>query len=175
MLTASRERNAIMLKLITNSEAKTVSVGRWLGGVLGKGSLVCLVGEIGAGKTAFTRGIAEALGISSHITSPTFTIVNEYSAAIPLYHFDVYRLEHSTDLDDIGFEEYLSGDGIVVIEWADMVNDALPKQRITVEFSRNMSEEPDKRVLKIDFAGEKYKNAQNRFREMVNSNEDTGL
>lgn len=151
---------------MTKSEAETVSVGRRLGEVLGKGALVCLVGEIGAGKTAFTRGIAGALGIASHITSPTFTIVNEYSAAVPLYHFDVYRLEGAGDLDDIGFEEYLSGDGIVVIEWADMVSDALPGNRITVDFSRNAGE-PDTRILKLDFAGEDYKEIENRFRERV--------
>lgn len=152
-----------MIQITTRSEAETVSIGRILGSALRPGDTVCLTGGIGSGKTAFTRGIAEALGITEHITSPTFTILNEYRGDIPLYHFDVYRLEDADELIDIGFEEYLEARGIAVIEWAEKVACVLPSDHVNISFDRDGKEFSNKRTLKIEFRGERYDSVSDEF------------
>jgi tRNA threonylcarbamoyladenosine biosynthesis protein TsaE len=170
-----------MIELTTNSERETVKIGQKLGSVLKPGAVVCLNGEIGAGKTAFTRGIAKAMGITEHITSPTFTIVNEYDpihkcdierkpsseCKCPLYHFDVYRLESSEELEEIGFDEYLSGRGIIVIEWADKVKCILPEQRINVQFLQGSGGEADRRILRMEFSGKRYAEEESDFKSIL--------
>ena len=128
-----------MLEIYTHSVEETIDAGKMLGKVLIGGDVVCLTGNLGTGKTAFTSGIAKMLGIKGYITSPTFTIVNEYKAKIPLYHFDVYRLSYPEELYDIGFEEYIYSKGITVIEWADTVESMLPHQRIWVNLEKDMT------------------------------------
>jgi tRNA threonylcarbamoyladenosine biosynthesis protein TsaE len=93
-----------------------------------------LAGELGAGKTTFTKGLATGLGVKRAVTSPTFTIIKEYNGKLPLYHMDAYRLEHSDE--DIGFEEYFYGDGISVIEWAHFIEEFLPKERLQIEIKQ---------------------------------------
>ena len=107
--------------IITNSEKETTYEGEKLGRTLKPGSTVALHGELGAGKTAFTRGIAVGLGISANVSSPTFTIVNEYSGEIPLFHFDMYRLEDEDELFDIGWDDYHDRGGVCVVEWSEKV------------------------------------------------------
>lgn len=160
-----------MIQIATRCEAETVLTGKILGSTLRPGDTVCLTGGIGAGKTAFTRGIAEALGITEHITSPTFTIINEYQADIPLYHFDVYRLDEPGELIDIGFEEYIGGPGIAVIEWADKIGSILPVERINITFDRNGNEYSNKRTLNIEFCGEKYALVSKEFLKMIEGKE----
>ncbi len=125
-----------MVQIVTHSARETFQAGYRLGSILGKGDVVCLTGGLGTGKTAFTGGIAAALGIEGYITSPTFTILNEYEGRIPLYHFDVYRIADPSEMFEIGFEEYVEGNGIVVIEWAELIKDILPGAYIKVVIER---------------------------------------
>jgi len=119
--------------IITNNENETILEGEKLGRVLKPGAVVALYGELGAGKTAFTRGLAIGLGICARISSPTFTIVNEYPGDVPLYHFDMYRLDNESQLFDIGWDDYLDRGGVCAVEWSEKVSGAMPPDAITVE------------------------------------------
>ena len=111
---------------ITNSPAETEFIGAALGKILKPGAILAYRGDLGAGKTAFTRGLAKGLGCTDMVTSPTYTIVNEYlSGRLPLFHFDMYRLGSSDDLWDIGWEDYLERGGVCAVEWSENVEDAL--------------------------------------------------
>ena len=114
------------MEFLTNSPEETERVGAALGAVLQPGSILAYEGDLGAGKTAFTRGLARGLGIAEPVTSPTYTIVNEYlSGRMPLFHFDMYRLHSADDLWDIGWEDYLERGGICAVEWSENVREAL--------------------------------------------------
>ncbi len=117
------------------------------------GDIVTLDGDLGAGKTAFTGGLALGLGIDRHVTSPTFTIVNEYHGGkMPLYHFDVYRLESMDDLYDIGWEDYIKNGGVCVLEWADIVRDGLDLPYYEIRISKKDADE-DMREISINYKG----------------------
>ena len=114
------------MEFITNSPEETEKLGQALGQALKPGTVLAYTGDLGAGKTAFTRGLARGLGASERVTSPTYTIVNEYlSGRIPLFHFDMYRLSSADDLWDIGWEDYLERGGVCAVEWSENVEDAL--------------------------------------------------
>ena len=114
------------MEFITNSPEQTEAVGAALGKVLEPGTILAYRGDLGAGKTAFTRGLARGLGYAETVTSPTYTIVNEYlGGRLPLFHFDMYRLASSDDLWDIGWEDYLERGGICAVEWSENVDDAM--------------------------------------------------
>ena len=114
------------MELITNSPEETEGVGLRLGKVLPGGTILAYEGDLGAGKTAFTRGLARGLGAAEQVTSPTYTIVNEYlSGRLPLFHFDMYRLASADDLWDIGWEDYLERGGICAVEWSENVREAM--------------------------------------------------
>ena len=114
------------MEFTTNSPAQTEAVGEALGRVLLPGTVLAYRGDLGAGKTAFTRGLARGLGAAEPVTSPTYTIVNEYlSGRIPLFHFDMYRLKNSDDLFDIGWDDYLERGGVCAVEWSENVDDAM--------------------------------------------------
>ena len=114
------------MEFITNSPLETENVGEALGKRLQPGTILAYEGDLGAGKTAFTRGLARGLGAKEQVTSPTYTIVNEYlSGRMPLFHFDMYRLASSDDLWDIGWEDYLERGGVCAVEWSENVEDAL--------------------------------------------------
>jgi len=114
------------------SQADTERFAEQLAAAAKAGEVYCLIGELGAGKTAFARGFARGLGITAHITSPTFAIVNEYEGALPLYHFDVYRINHLAEMDDTGYEDYFYGKGVTLVEWADLVRELWPEGAIVV-------------------------------------------
>lgn len=116
----------------TQSEVETEQVGEQLGRQLHPGSVVALFGDLGVGKTAFVRGLVRATGYDGRVTSPTFSIVNEYYGDIPVFHFDMYRLSGEDDLFEIGWEDYLTRGGICAIEWSERVKDALPDYSISV-------------------------------------------
>ena len=114
------------MEFITNSPAETEAVGEALGKCLQPGTVLAYRGDLGAGKTAFTRGLARGLGATEQVTSPTYTIVNEYlSGRLPLFHFDMYRLASADDLFDIGWEDYLERGGVCAVEWSENVEEAL--------------------------------------------------
>ena len=114
------------MEFITTSPEQTENVGAALGKILEPGTILAYQGDLGAGKTAFTRGLARGLGCTDTVTSPTYTIVNEYlSGRLPLFHFDMYRLRASDDLFDIGWEDYLDRGGICAVEWSENVADAM--------------------------------------------------
>ena len=114
------------MELITHSPAETEKIGFALGQILKPGTVIAYRGDLGAGKTAFTRGLARGLGADDMVTSPTYTIVNEYlSGRIPLFHFDMYRLRSADDLWDIGWEDYLDRGGVCAVEWSENVAEAL--------------------------------------------------
>ena len=114
------------MEFITNSPEETEAVGAALGKILQSGAILAYRGDLGAGKTAFTRGLARGLGCRETVTSPTYTIVNEYlGGRLPLFHFDMYRLRSSDDLWDIGWEDYLDRGGICAVEWSENVDDAM--------------------------------------------------
>ena len=121
--------------MISNSVEDTIGIGLKLARKLKKGDCVALIGDLGSGKTVFTKGIAEGLGVKNprYVNSPTFVIIKEYKGKIPLYHFDLYRLNRSTVLDAESYEEYFYDDGVVVIEWADKIRTILPKKYIEVK------------------------------------------
>ena len=114
------------MQYITNSSAETETIGAALGRIIESGTVIAYRGDLGAGKTAFTRGLARGLGCTEIVTSPTYTIVNEYlGGRIPLFHFDMYRLRSSDDLFDIGWEDYLERGGVCAVEWSENVDDAM--------------------------------------------------
>ena len=114
------------MQFITNSSAETEAIGAALGKIIDPGTVIAYRGDLGAGKTAFTRGLARGLGCREIVTSPTYTIVNEYlGGRIPLFHFDMYRLRSSDDLFDIGWEDYLDRGGVCAVEWSENVDDAM--------------------------------------------------
>lgn len=125
-----------MFSVITTNQEQTWRIGKMLGARLDAGDTVCLYGDLGAGKTSFSYGIALGLEVEEqYITSPTFTFVNEYQGRVPLYHIDLYRLKDSDELENIGFEEYLDSDGVTVIEWAERAEDELPVECLSVYLS----------------------------------------
>lgn len=152
-----------MLEITTYSSEETKEFGAKLGALLEAGDIVCLVGDLGTGKTALTNGIAAGLGIKGYITSPTFTIVNEYMGRIPLYHFDVYRITDSEEMFEIGFEEYINGNGAVVIEWADQIRDILPKDYLWVNVRKDLEKGLDTRVIKLEFVGNRYRELEEKL------------
>ena len=118
-------------KYIANDESETISLAENLESEHFPGMVICLNGELGSGKTVFTKAFASALGISDDVTSPTFNIIKEYqSGELPLYHMDVYRVDGK--VDELGLDEYFDGDGVTIVEWADMIADHLPKERLDI-------------------------------------------
>ena len=128
------------MEYISHSVAETEDLGARLAAVLAPGAVVAYTGGLGMGKTAFTRGLARGLGCRGRVTSPTFTIVNEYSGTVPLFHFDMYRLGSSDELFDIGWEDYLIRGGVCAVEWSERVTDALPEDTLWVDIARGSGE-----------------------------------
>ena len=136
------------MEIITNSPAETEAAGAALAAELEPGSVIAFTGDLGAGKTAFTRGLARGLGVEERVTSPTFTIVNEYEGGrLPLFHFDMYRLGSADELFDIGWEDYLARGGVCAVEWSENIADALEEGTIRVDIRRG--EHDDQRIITI--------------------------
>jgi tRNA threonylcarbamoyladenosine biosynthesis protein TsaE len=144
----------------TVSAEQTMAFAEKLGQTLKKGDVLTLAGDLGAGKTTFTKGLAKGLGVTRTVNSPTFTIIKEYKGRLPLYHMDVYRLEDSDE--DLGFEEYFSGEGVSVVEWATFIKEYLPDERLEIVIS-HMGEE--KREIRLTSIGERYKEIIKEIKE----------
>ena len=138
-------------KITTRSEKETIELAQNFESEKFPNMIICLDGELGSGKTVFTKGIANALGIKESITSPTFTIIKEYDGELPLYHMDVYRLDGNTD--GYGIEEYFTKGGVVVIEWSDTIKDILPKEYLHIKFKVT---DENKRILVLTPYGQQY-------------------
>ena len=137
-----------MMQITTHSADETQALGQKLASRLAPGDVIAYTGDLGAGKTAFTRGLARGLGIPDRVTSPTFTIVNEYEGGrLPLFHFDMYRLGSSDELFDIGWEDYLARGGVCAVEWSENVDDALDEDAIRVDIRRGAQD--DQRVISV--------------------------
>ena len=133
---------------VTNRPEETEALGEMLAGRLEPGTVIAFTGDLGAGKTAFVRGLARGLGITERVTSPTFTIVNEYEGGrLPLFHFDMYRLGSADELFDIGWEDYLARGGVCAVEWSENVSDALDNDCLRVDIRRG--ENDDQRIITI--------------------------
>jgi tRNA threonylcarbamoyladenosine biosynthesis protein TsaE len=154
------EPDKTQLILSSESPAQTMYWGKLLGMLLAGGDVVALVGELGAGKTTLTQGIADGLGVGKdcYVTSPTFTIINEYKGRVPVYHLDFYRIESSAEFDNLGLEEYFSGEGVAIVEWAEKIESFLPKEYLMIIF-----EYVDYSVRKVGMSG-----IGKRYIDMVN-------
>ena len=135
------------MQFISNCPDDTKKIAADMALKLKEGDVICLYGDLGAGKTAFVQGLAVGLGIDEHITSPTFTIVNEYGGRLPLYHFDVYRISDSDEMYEVGFDEYVYGEGVSVIEWPQLIGDILPDKRYDIEIKKDLSKGEDYREI----------------------------
>lgn len=124
-----------MLTFTTKSEEETIELGRKIGRLLKKGDIIAMQGTLAAGKTTITKGIAQALGITDTITSPTFCLISEYYGSMPLYHFDVYRLDGTEDFINLGADDMLYGDGVSIIEWSEKIMDELPSHTIVLRLT----------------------------------------
>ena len=136
------------MEYITHSPEETEKIGAALAEKMEPGAVIAYRGDLGAGKTAFTRGLARGLGCMGRVTSPTFTIVNEYRGRIPLFHFDMYRLSSSDALFDIGWEDYLDRGGVCAVEWSENVADAMPAGTVYVTIERS-AEGENARVITV--------------------------
>ena len=128
------DREEGVWEVITKNPDQTLSLGRLLGGMLPPASMVALIGDLGSGKTLLAKGIAKGLGVEDEreVSSPSFVLVNEYRGRLPVYHVDLYRLQDSIEVEDIGWEEFISGPGVTLVEWAEKVPSLLPAERIEV-------------------------------------------
>mgnify|MGYP002554360075 FL=1 len=134
----------------TNSPQETKELGKKMAERAKPGDVFTLVGDLGGGKTVFTQGIAEGLGIDEPVNSPTFTIVQEYeSGRMPFYHFDVYRIGDPEEMDEIGFDDYIYGDGLCLIEWADLIEEILPEKRVAIRIEKDLEKGFDYRRITI--------------------------
>ena len=128
----------------------TFEIGRQLGEKAKPGQVICLFGDLGAGKTVFAKGFAEGLGINEPINSPTFTIIQEYEEGrMPLYHFDVYRIEEVEEMYEIGYEDYFYGNGVCIIEWANIIEEILPLKRTIITIEKDLDKGFDYRKITI--------------------------
>jgi tRNA threonylcarbamoyladenosine biosynthesis protein TsaE len=143
------------VQLRTCSAKETQQVGKQISQLLTGGEIIALIGELGSGKTVFVRGLAEELGICETVHSPSFTIVNEYHGRLTLYHLDFYRLQSEEEVWNLGWQDYLNNNGVLVIEWADRFPNVLPQERIEIRFTTDPENE-NKRIITFNPVGEKY-------------------
>lgn len=137
------------MEQISLSEAQTFDIAYQIAKNSNPGDVYCLIGDLGVGKTIFSKGFAKGLGIDEHITSPTFTIVQEYEGATPLYHFDMYRIEDEDELEMIGYEDYFFGQGVCLVEWANNVPDAIPNSAKWIYIEKDLTQGLDYRKITI--------------------------
>ena len=134
----------------TNSAEETFALGKALGEKASPGQIYTLDGDLGTGKTVFTQGVAAGLGITEAISSPTFTIIQEYDTGrLPLYHFDVYRIGDIEEMEEIGYDDYFFGEGICLIEWADLIREILPEHVIRITIEKDLEKGFDYRKIAI--------------------------
>ena len=142
------------MNTISHSVVQTVSLGRRIGKRLKGGDIICLFGQLGAGKTVLVKGLAQGLGVDSRrVNSPSFVLIHEYKGKLPLFHLDLYRLRNNKDIVDLGYEEYFYSEGVCVIEWADRLKGLLPKKYLKIELEVKNQKE---RLIKFSAKGNNY-------------------
>ena len=135
----------------THSMEETRELGRQMGTAAGPGDVLTLSGDLGVGKTVFTKGFALGIGVTEAVSSPTFTIVQEYhSGRLPLYHFDVYRIGDPEEMDEVGFDDYVYGDGVSLIEWAELIEEILPEKRTRILIEKDVEKGFDYRKITVE-------------------------
>ena len=140
-----------MFVIETTDQKETLTVGEQLGKKAERGTVICVDGDLGVGKTVLAQGIAKGLGVNEPVVSPTFTIVQEYhDGRIPFYHFDVYRIEDPDEMYEIGFEEYFYGDGVCMVEWSELIAELLPPESIHITIRKDLKQGPDHRMITIE-------------------------
>ena len=141
------------MQFLSHSPEETLSFGKRLGKLLQPGDVLCLSGDLGAGKTLFVQGLAQGLRLPDEVTSPTFTVLNIYEGQVTMYHFDLYRLDWPEQLDDIGFDEYTNNDGIAVIEWPEKFPDRMPEEALRIAITKAGD---NGRLFSVTFCGCRY-------------------
>ena len=142
-----------LLQFKTKNAEETEQLGLKIGKLLRGGELIAMTGDLGAGKTTLSKALARGLEIDDYITSPTFTIVNEYSGRVKLFHFDVYRIADIEEMYDLGYEEYFYSDGVCIVEWSNLISEILPENRINLDITYL---DENKREITISGTGEKF-------------------
>ncbi|MBU3180471.1 tRNA (adenosine(37)-N6)-threonylcarbamoyltransferase complex ATPase subunit type 1 TsaE [Clostridium psychrophilum] len=135
---------------------ETYKIGELIGSLVNPGDIICLIGDLGTGKTHLTKGIAKGLDIKDNITSPTFTIVNEYTGRLKLYHFDVYRVNDPDEIAAIGFDEYIFSDGVSIIEWANYIEELIPPNKLTITIEKLPKLGDNYRKINIEYSDKRY-------------------
>jgi tRNA threonylcarbamoyladenosine biosynthesis protein TsaE len=158
----------------TKSPSETIRLGKRIGGLLRSGDVVALVGELGAGKTQFIKGLAGGVGVGkpTYISSPSFTLINEYPGRVPFYHVDLFRLEREKDAEELGLEDYFQGDGITAIEWADKIPSLLPKEILLIHIAYTGK---NSRSLEIIGKGKHYEDLVKGLSEFGIRNSEYGV
>lgn len=137
----------------SDSPQQTAEIAKRFADTLRGGEVICMNGDLGVGKTVFVQALAKALGIEDYINSPTFTIVNQYEGRLPLYHFDVYRINDCEEMYDIGYDEYIGGNGVCVIEWAENIKEILPDSYCKITILKDYEKGDDYRLINIENRG----------------------
>lgn len=136
-------------KIETYRPEETEALGEKMGREAKAGQIFCLSGELGVGKTVFTKGFAKGMNIGEYVTSPTFAIVNVYEGRLPLYHFDVYRISCEEEMEDTGYEEYFYGNGVCLVEWAELVQGLIPRDAVWITVEKDYTKDDDYRCITI--------------------------
>lgn len=144
------------MELICQSIEDTFKIGEKIGELCKPSDIICLNGDLGTGKTHLTKGIAKGLEIDDNITSPTFNIVNEYDGRLKLYHFDVYRVNDPDEIAAIGFDEYIFGEGVSVIEWSNLIEELIPNEHVEINIEKIPGDDIHKRKVSINYIGKRY-------------------
>jgi len=132
------------------SSVETENFARKMASQAKPGSIYCLNGDLGVGKTVFAKGFASGLYIQNDVTSPTFTLINEYTCGdLPFYHFDVYRIQHTSQMQDVGYEDYFYGEGVCLVEWANLIEELLPQDVVTITIEKNLNLSDDYRKITV--------------------------
>ncbi|MEL7607844.1 tRNA threonylcarbamoyladenosine biosynthesis protein TsaE [bioreactor metagenome] len=154
------------MKIKVNNLQDTEKIGKIISRCLEKGTVLCLDGDLGAGKTAITQFIAKEFGVKEYITSPTFNIIKEYEGRLPFYHMDVYRIESEDDMYDLGYDEYIYSEGVTVIEWSENIRTILPDERIDIKIDRI---DENKRIMTIEGKGVVYEKITEELKNYENT------
>jgi tRNA threonylcarbamoyladenosine biosynthesis protein TsaE len=154
------------MKIKVNNLQDTEKIGKIISRCLEKGAVLCLDGDLGAGKTAITQFIAKEFGVKEYITSPTFNIIKQYEGRLPFYHMDVYRIESEDDMYDLGYDEYIYSEGVTVIEWSENIKGILPDERIDIKIDRI---DDNKRIMTIEGSGVTYEKITEELKNYENT------